>query len=371
MNSPPNTSGARLSRSATAESVETLAWPVLASLPRVGAQREPQRATMHSDGSDAAIEYAADRTDDVPELRIAMVVESPEEFEPLAPVVQPATRGTIEFRTFIDQPHLTVRGYDWPTAGGRRVAEEPVSIAAPPNARRRIDAGSRGANTSTAPKASPRAPEAVSQSLATKIFQIHAAAAPHAGIVMTLALTASVGLLCWFTMGRPNAAADYKHVLDGPGGWPTETATTPLPEGAAGVSAAPDQFASEFAWRMTPASEPAAPPTPSAVNVDEQQTASPNDVATLGAPKLELTDPPAPTDATTAPETAASSLVVADVAPAPAAAVEKTAAAQLPEPITPTPHAGPYPTTPYGAFNYFAQPSPTTPVAGAAATATR
>lgn len=354
MNSSANNSGVRPSRTATGDVAQTPAWPVLASLPRIGVERAPQRAAMFLD---TAVDDAAEQTDDVSTLLVATQAAAPEEFEPFA-MAPPADRGTIELRTFIDQPHLAVRGYDWPVADERRTGAAP--IAAPSSTYRRIDAGSPRA--SDAPQAPSRPAEPVSLPLATRIFQLHAAAAPHAGIIMTLALAASVGLLCWFTMGRSHNATTYDRVLDVPGGWPAETATTPLPDGAADVSAAPNQFVSEFAWQATPTSEPATAPT------EDNQPLSPPSAATPAAPKLELNEPTAnpaevagAKDEAPAAKVAAAPAAVATTAaaaPAPAAPVEATTAAKSPEPITPTPHEHGFPTTPYGEFNYFAAPAP-------------
>lgn len=324
------------------------------------------------------MERAVDQSSEAPSLRIATLAEAPEEFEPLTVASQPSTCGTIEFRTFIDQPHLTVRGYDWPTASERPVVQQP-----PPSAHRRVDAGSRWPNVTAAPKPAPRTAAPASQSLADKVFQIHAAAAPHAGLLMTLALAASVGLLCWLTMGRPSAAPSRENVHDGPGGWPAETVTKPLPEDAAGVSAAPDQFVSEFAWRMTPPAETAADAASPPAIAHEQpaeapSAAAPNEVAALAAPKLELTDaPPSTSPIAASPavvppmpaKPAASEPAAATVAATPAAKPAEqvvAAPASQPEPITPTPHGNAFPTTPYGAFNYFAQPTPAESSTGAA-----
>lgn len=389
MNSPSNNSGSRDWPSAPGEAAETLAWPVLASLPRVGAPREAQPAPRRTD---AAIEFPASEPSEVPAIRIATPAVAPEEFEPLSVANVQTARGTIEFRTFIDQPHLTVRGYDWSTASTCPIAAEQLPAReTPPACHRRVDAGSprMSASPPRQPAARPFAP--ASQSLADKVFQIHAAAAPHAGLLMTLALAASVGLLCWLTMGRPSAAPSREHVHDGPGGWPAETVTKPLSEDAGAVSAAPDQFVSEFAWRMTPPDEPAKEAKSSPAIVHEQPAGAPSaavasEVAALAAPKLKLTDGPASTSAVAAAPAASSVAIpplpakpagsepaAATVAATPAAAPQAASAAQVaavsasqPEPITPTPHGHAFPTTPYGEFNYFAQPTTPAPDAGAA-----
>jgi hypothetical protein len=379
---PRNDSGARPLRTASVEPAETLAWPVLASLPRVGIQCEPLRAATPMA---VGMANSPESPGASPALRIATLAEAPEEFEHLAASEPSSVRDAFAFQTFLDQPQVTVRGYDWRFADSHQEVGKPSGIGAPPRTHYRIDAGNPRSSEPAAVKSSSRPAASASQTLSARMFQIHAAAAPHAGLLMTLVLAASVGLLCWLTMGRSNSALNYDQVLDDAAGWPAESASTRLPARAAGLNGAPDQFTPEFAWRKTPIDHVAAAP-PMTDGGTEELRPSPgadlesNDVAAMTAPQLELSEPPATTPAdaasaevaspSSATEVAASTTApTAAAAPAQAATSEVTEAAPSPEPITPTPHGHAFPTTPYGAFNYFAQPAPTSPPAARSAEA--
>lgn len=379
--STTNDGGARDWRPAPGEAGETPAWPVLASLPRVGVHSEPQSAPLRTE---TPIEHARAQGYEAAPLRIATPAAAPEDFEPLAITSQSSVGASIQFRTFIDQAHLSVRGYDLPSVGEHRSAEPPAAWPAPASTHRRIDAASRRLGEPAPIKPPLKAVEPNCSSLTAKVFQIHAAVAPYAGMMMTLALAASVGLLCWMTMGRPHAAATNESVLGRPAAWPAETATKPLPADADRISAAPEQFVSEFAWRMTPSQESeestAAQSNPKRVAEAAPSSAKTDEIAVLATPQLDLNEPAepsavastgdaaTPTTAESSPTETAAASVAATAPPVTSTPAEQPTAPRTSEPITPTPPAGPFPTTPYGAFNYFAQPSPGTPNTGESVT---
>lgn len=276
-----------------------------------------------------------------PPLRIAELDATPPETEPIV-ASRPAPRGPLERRTFIDQPHLTVRGYDWPmstepAATGSESANRPAIAE---RTRIRVDQGTRRQpGASTKPMQRMSSPDAAKPTMAAKVFQLHAAAAPHAGVAMTLALVLSVGFLCWLTFGHSNVAINYDKALDMPGGWPAETATQSPPTDT-GINASAGAYIPEFAWRVTPPGEqPAITADAAPAPVATAESAE----STIVAPQLALSQPPGAAVSTAAP------------APVAAAPVAVAPAVETPEPITPTPTGTSYPTTPYGEFNYFAQ----------------
>ncbi len=170
-----------------------------------------------------------------------------------------------------------------------------------------------------------------SETLASRMFRWHAAAAPHLGLVGVAALILSGSLLYWFAFGQwPQASSSS----DAPHG---ETTTQAEPSDAAEPDASVTVNAADwFGWATSPRMADATA-TPSASN---ESPAQPTQAGAIEGPALQspLSSPAAPA--------------------APMATSSNNAAAVwMAQPITPTPYAGPYPITPYPAFS-FAVPAP-------------
>jgi len=253
---------------ATGEVEPSLKWPVLARLPWVG-----DAATSH----DLAAEV-------------------------LSPQLPDSALGVQD-----DDYHPVARG----------------SRAAPASQRhRRFDAADARTPSPMAVMGQPAAnPRREPVTLAGRMFHWHAALAPHAGIVVTIALALSAGLLYWLAFDRAAGGVSPKNALDAPA-WsigssdPQFTWSAPLPANSppAEVASAPSLELQDNESRLPLIDEPEAAAAP-VESAEATEIAKPEEVAAAaGQPPL--------------------------VASAPA------------EPLTPTPSLSLYPTTPYRAFDF-------------------
>lgn len=310
-----------------------LKWPVLARLPWVGeptAVREEQRARRLEPPAEAAGRREAHSP---PSLRIA---DMPAELT----------------RTYIDRAHAPMQPaepaqtYD---AIADSVAAEPLNReAASRQPRHRIDSGDANRfYTSASPVRSIFLPQEEPNTLAARIFQWHAAAAPYAGVVLTFLLAFSAGLLYWMTFGRPQSAPVNGEAPSAPI-WTSESLDpTTIAQGGPNAPGAL-QDVKEFSWTKSAPHDKAPAKTKPAVD----------EAVKLDTPPLaaELADEKA-----VAPETAPITPTPAE--PAQAAASKSPATIESPVAAANGRSAITYPTTPYAAFDFGLISSATEPPA--------
>jgi hypothetical protein len=324
------------------------AWPVLARLPRVDAPgAAPLRAPLPTFapepiGGEEPLEYVGEsplRYTDAPHppQRHVLHVESPAQ-----PTAEPAP--TLAFK--------------------------PPSQQSSSTRRYRIDAGDA---VQHAPR--PHRASAEEQpSLSDAIFRVHAALAPHMGLVSAAALLLAAGFGYWLATGRQATIAPLERPQFGVGlthDVPTSTVTPRAPTAAPDLESAvaPEASASAIAepkidepaidWSTPPrvaeapaSIDPVAPPsTPAPASPLQRTGDSTQDPASMG-PAL---TPPAPS---ATPGDSASASVATPQATQPAV--------ELDNGITPTPELDAYPSTSFPAFSFVDQ----TPAAGAPAVAT-
>jgi hypothetical protein len=215
------------------------------------------------------------------------------------------------------------------SGGGEEPSTSAAAVNVPPvpSRRFRIDSAAETPREAVAP---PHRPAFVTEKLtvASRLFQLHAALAPHAGLATTAALVAAVAVLSWLTFGpRPVSSPANKSVHTPL--WPEQEAAAPLTLNRP-ARLSPTEDLSQFSWsarllpKAVPATDASAPVAPLA-HQDNSSAEKPEQPAT---PESTL---PKPTEA-------------GDNAPVAAAP-----ASELAPSTTPTPEP-PYPTTPYAAI---------------------
>jgi hypothetical protein len=199
---------------------------------------------------------------------------------------------------------------------------------------------------------------------AARVFQWHASATPHSGVVLMFLLAFSAGLLYWFTMGRPQAtpvnggasgapiwtseSLDSTKVaresLNGPGvsqevegfSWSKRGAAKPLSSEAAKLEVPPlgDEFVVEKAETTgaTPIAPPKSEPAPAPVSNTPVAAAptTPTPATTTSSPYP--TTPYAPIDFGLVPATTLSPSVAAPAGQG--AVAERPAVGGVPQPST-------------------------------------
>jgi hypothetical protein len=218
--------------------------------------------------------------------------------------------------------------YNWPTAAPPTTASDQQL----PARYVRVDGAASESNepSTPAPHIAAFLPERIT--FAARLFQWHAALAPYTGLITAASLLIAVGVVYSFT-ASPRPATQPSTTATSPL-WP-EAAPTPLtlnqPESP--ISAADDLSAFSWSAKLLPK------PVPARL---EESPATPLAGETQSAPPKALDAKEVPSE--TKPNETTAKTEFPPVAPAP-----KTAQV---EPITPTPNAGAYPSTPFSAFDY-------------------
>lgn len=157
------------------------------------------------------------------------------------------------------------------------------------------------------------------ESWADRLCQLQASAAPYAGLIVTLALIVSAGLLYWLVLGPTSAALPTQEV-------PNEQLTGGM-----------------WDWESTTSSAPAAQ-----ASVARDSGAYPYDAFTINALPSEAPASPAGSAPPAEAATAASDSVAAVSSP-PAVVVDSNQDAPSADPVA----ASPYPSTPYPAYEFY------------------
>jgi len=299
-------------------------WPVLARLPWVGESeiREEPRARYVEPAAEPAGRREAHPT---PSLRIA---DTPAESS----------------RKFIDRAHAPAptapaapsKSHYEAIAGS--VAAEPMPREAASRQRRhRIDLGdARHIDALAATMRSHVLPINEPTTFAARVFQWHASATPHAGVVLTFVLAFSAGLLYWFTMGRPQATT----VNDGANGAPIWTSESIDPTKVARESLngpGRSQEVEEFSWSKRKAAKPLSS------EAAKLEVPPLGDEFVVEKPETTGAIPIAPSNS--------------EPAPAPVSNTPVAAASTTPTPAVTT--NSPYPTTPYAPIDFGLVPETT------------
>lgn len=250
MSFKPNSNGPATPRRVAGPADEGLKWPVLARLPLVGggvSRPSPVRTSLPAP------------------MTLAESVAAP------APAPAPAPRTqrsqNLQRRSYIDPAHDAVRGYDGPPLSDAADAPAAIVVGSPSASRRRIDGPRRPLGAASVAPAESRLPEGARPTLAAQLFQLHAKAAPHAGVLATAAMMLAAGVLCWLTFGQSHPTISYGDALQLPGHWPAER-TTQAPAAANDETSASETaqgFIREFSWHAGASSDlqvVATPPTP-------------------------------------------------------------------------------------------------------------
>ncbi len=203
-----------------------------------------------------------------------------------------------------------------------------VNSQAEPSRRWRIDSVAEMPIEAIAPPHSPAfASEKVT--VAARLFQLHAALAPHAGLATTAALITAVAVLSWLTFG-PRSVSSPANKSAQIRLWPDQEAAAPLTlNQPAGLS--PTEDLSQFSWsaRLLPKAVPATDASVPTAPLAHQDNSSAEKLEQPATPESTL---PKPTE-------------VGDNTPVAAAPASELAPA-----TTPTPEPA-YPTTPYAAIS--------------------
>lgn len=291
------------------------AWPVLAKLPRVGAPqaapRQPSPAARLQDNDAAPLRIAGAETE-ISTRRQRYVVDPPHRTQ--APINE-AARADVETSAPL------------PT-------QSPQAVGA--TRHYRIDHAA-----SHRPARHANSPQREVATLSGSIFRLHDALAPHMGLIGAAALLLCGGVMYWLALGRPGAVLSPNNVLHLQNGLSRDAAPVPDDENQSATSnpslgAPPIDWAAPHVATKTVAS-----------GESEQQTPSPAE--------------PRPT---------AGEGPTLSPAESPAKSQEPIITTSVYEPITPTPQAEAYPTTPYPAFS-FAEQAPSNVGSPAAAVAER
>jgi hypothetical protein len=183
--------------------------------------------------------------------------------------------------------------------------------------------------------------------IAARLFQWHAALAPHAGLSLMAALVVAVGVLSWLTFGPRSAPAPSKTVQTPL--WPKE-ATAPLTLHLPADGLSPTDDLSQFSWsaRLLPKPVPATVEPPN-VPIAHAPAAEPSDASDSPMPQTVQPEPPAPKNE-----------------PLPVAVARPDAKPV----ITPTPIAPVYPSTRFYENSRMIDPSVIEPPAAVSATPT-
>jgi hypothetical protein len=289
VNRQPLAAGPVAPRPATPAGEPTPAWPILAQLPWI-------------DGSFATHDAYAAANDNQSN-----------------PVVEPPPRTILPPRyARILEP---LQSYDGPPAVTSDVAAREAPIQ-----QWRLDAGANVLNKAVTPQ--PHAPAFMPEkaTLSARLFQLHAALAPHAGLSMTAALVLAVGVLSWLTFGARFTVTPAKSAQTPL--WP-EKATTPLTLNQPATMFSPTDDLSQFSWsaRLLPKPVPATVDEPASPIV-KAAPAEPSHVSGAEAA-------PAPLEAKP----------VAGNPKNDSSPVASTAKPASNNPITPTPNVFEYPST--------------------------
>jgi hypothetical protein len=213
--------------------------------------------------------------------------------------------------------------------------QPPVATASPAVRRYRIDPPSQ-------PRRPARVPQPVPATIAGSLFRLHESLAPHRGLIGAVAVLVCGGLLYWLAIGRSGASFDAQQLLDFNNGWSRED---PLPH----QQPAGDAFEPTAAAKAVPPTSWAGSRVAAAPAAAEAEKVTPpaGEQPAAGGPAA---NPTAPADAT-------------DAAPPSGAALPTTSI----EPgITPMPHLGGYPTTPFPAYSFVDQSPASGPAASVA-----
>lgn len=339
------------------EGEPTVKWPILAQLPWVGeplAGREaPPRPT--------AIPFAAPTVDSYPQ---PLASEPPIASPPLR-LAEPRSDFVDEEYPAVEPPHLNLHRFT-PAEPLRAVVEEPEyratrsAPAAPARQYRRIDPPQHRAAVSL---------HAPAESLASRIYQWHAAARPQLGVIALAGLLLAGGGLYWAAFGRSSSRPAENAIESAP--WTIEL--TPRPStGGSVVAPAPASSALPIPpLDLTPNSNAGdsrassaaqgAPPTAADLAMADDPIAAWLNSQPLMTPRIEtptvVVEPiaAAPTAAASpqppVPQTPPVAPVVSDPTPAPMLA---------PTPATPNLSlTSVYPTTPFPPFNFSLSQPPT------------
>ncbi len=280
-------------------------WPVLARLPWVGqapaAHGEHRVTYSEPQAEDAGRREAYSPTT----LRIA---ETPADLQ----------------RAYVDRAH---RASEPRIPNVQLRNDEPVIHESPSRQRlHRVDSGDARKFAALAAGLRNASPTSESLTLASRIFQWHAALAPYAGVVLTFLLAFSAGLLYWATFGRPQANHSTGGAFEATPLWTSESLDPTTIGQNDWQTPAVAQDAAEFSWSQTAASDKAELAVESA--------------ATAKSEPLE----PEPLQ----PEPSKFTQIAVDDAPAPGEPL--TAATAAPLSIA-------YPTTPIASFDFGLTPT--------------
>jgi hypothetical protein len=289
VNRQPLAAGPVVPESAPSIEAVTAEWPILATLPWIDPSVESHDAyTAASYRLDAGIQSG----------------------EPL--VAPPHYARLAELRGAGEEMLSSAASVNLPSTPSRRfridsAAETPSEVVAPPH------------GTAFLPE---------KFTLAARLFQLHAALAPHAGLATTAALIAAVAVLSWLTFG-PRSISSAANKSAQTRLWPDQEAATPLTLNQP-AALSPTEDLSQFSWsaRLLPKAVPATDASVPTAPLAHQDNSSAEKLEQPATPESAL---PKPTEA-------------GDNTPVAAAPTSELAPS-----TTPTPEP-PYPSTPYAAI---------------------
>lgn len=170
-------------------------------------------------------------------------------------------------RAYVDRAHRASQPRN-PNLQARD--DEPVNYESPSRQRLdRVDSGDARKFAALAAGLRNASPTSESPSLASRIFQWHAATAPYAGVVLTFLLAFSAGLLYWATFGRPQSNHSNGGAFEATPIWTSESLdpTTIGQDDWQGPAAAQD--AAEFSWSQPAAGDKPEPAEAAATAISE------------------------------------------------------------------------------------------------------
>lgn len=362
MSHDPTTTGFDALSTPPREGEPTVKWPILAQLPWVGEPLtgDPPRgvaAPLHSDAihsnpSDEDV-YPFPRTSEQPIAPTPFRLVEPEcefdaeEEEPLGSVNRrlhpaPAGRGTT------DAPHLNLHRFT-PAEPPRPAVEEPQyrtpsAATSPARQYRRVDPPQHR----TTAAFSLHTP---SESLASRIYQWHAAAKPQLGMAVLAGLVLAAGGLYWAMAGGARSQP-AENPLESPP-WSVEF----VPRASTALPAAPPLDLAPQTKSSDPRAGTSDDDDPIALWLNRQPIVTPRPAAPTVSAKPAEAEPLATVASPPAPQLPAAAALVSREAITP---TPMTFASPPPTSTTPNLSLAPaYPMTPFPAFNFSLCPPPT------------